>query len=157
MERRREYLVQMQPIGRKSDMSRADSFFGMLPAIAPAHSCSPTDGASPLRYALIALQYSSSNSVGPYLQNSRGLPSSPGDLLFGCLRAHRSSVSKPTGRLISGRDPAGIHLRIRHTTMTLQWPTMTYNENVCYSLFQPIVCYCYCYCMSLYVIVIVIA
>ena len=108
MERRREYLVQMQPIGRKSDMSRADSFFGMLPAIAPAHSCSPTDGVSPLRYALIALQYSSSNSVGPYLQNSRGLPSSPGDLLFGCLRAHRSSVSKPPGRLISGRDPAGI-------------------------------------------------
>ncbi len=28
-ERRREYLVQMQSIGQKSDMSRADSFFGM--------------------------------------------------------------------------------------------------------------------------------
>jgi hypothetical protein len=46
--------------------------------------------------------------VGPYLQNSRGWPSSPGALLFGCFRAHRSSVSKSIALLIRGGESAEI-------------------------------------------------
>jgi hypothetical protein len=74
-----------------------------------------SDGVSPLRYALIAFQYNSNNSVGPCLQNSRGWPSSPGALLFGCFRVHRSSVSKSIVLLIRGGEPAGI-LRIASMT-----------------------------------------
>ena len=105
----------MHATGRNSDISKADSFFGMYPATAPAHSCMPTEGVSPLRYALIAVQYSSRSAVGPYLQNSRGWPSDPGALSFGCRRTHLSNASKSIVRLISGRESAGI-LRIAFST-----------------------------------------
>ena len=60
-----------------------------------------------MEYALSAFQYSSRSAVGPYLTYSRGWPSDPGALSFGCRRAHLSNVSKSIGRLIRGGVPAG--------------------------------------------------
>ena len=113
--RKRDDFVQMHAIGRSSVINKADSAFGICPATAPVHSLGHTDGASPFKNALIAFQYNSKSASGPYLQNSRGMPSSPGALPFGCLRLHLSSVSKPTGRFNSGGVPAGI-LRISAST-----------------------------------------
>ena len=107
--------MQIHATGRNSEINRADSFFGIYPATAPDHSCMHTDGASPLRYAFPAAQYSSRNAVGPYLQYSRGWPSDPGALPFGCRRVCLSNDSKSIVRLMRGRDPAGI-LRITSST-----------------------------------------
>ncbi len=96
--------------GWNSDISRAESFFGIYPAwaTAPDHSCMHTNGVSPLRYTFPATQCSSRNAAGPYLQYSRDWPSDPGAQLFGCRQARRSNDSKSIVWLIRGRDPAGI-------------------------------------------------
>ncbi len=110
--------MQMHATCRNSNISRAESFFGMYPATALDHSCMHTDGVSPLRYAFPAAQCSSRNAVGPYLQYSRGWPSDPGALRplpFGCRRARLSNDSKSIVGLMRGRDPAGI-LRIASKT-----------------------------------------